>query len=50
MHHYNFPSYSVGEARPIVHRVDGEIGHGDLAERSLLPVITMRKKDFPIYD
>ncbi len=39
MHHYNFPSYSVGEARPSRGPGRREIGHGALAERSLLPVI-----------
>ena len=39
MHHYNFPSYSVGEARPPRSPGRREIGHGALAERALLPVI-----------
>ena len=39
MHHYNFPSYSVGEARPARGPGRREIGHGALAERSLEPVI-----------
>ena len=39
MHHYNFPSYSVGEARPSRGPGRREIGHGALAERALLPVI-----------
>ncbi len=39
MHHYNFPSYSVGEARPSRSPGRREIGHGALAERALLPVI-----------
>lgn len=39
MHHYNFPPYSVGEARPIRSPGRREIGHGALAERALLPVL-----------
>ena len=39
MHHYNFPSYSVGETRPARGPGRREIGHGALAERALLPVI-----------
>ncbi len=39
MHHYNFPSYSVGEARPSRSPGRREIGHGALAERALEPVI-----------
>ena len=39
MHHYNFPSYSVGEARPSRGPGRREIGHGALAERALEPVI-----------
>ncbi|MBQ6808149.1 MAG: polyribonucleotide nucleotidyltransferase, partial [Firmicutes bacterium] len=39
MHHYNFPPYSVGEARPVRSPGRREIGHGALAERALLPVI-----------
>ena len=39
MHHYNFPSYSVGEARPTRGPGRREIGHGALAERALEPVI-----------
>ena len=39
MLHYNFPSYSVGEVRPIRGPGRREIGHGALAERSLLPVL-----------
>lgn len=39
IHHYNFPPYSVGEARPIRAPGRREIGHGALAERALLPVI-----------
>ena len=46
MHHYNFPSYSVGETK--VSRGPGrrEIGHGALAERALVPVLPS-KEDFP---
>ena len=39
MHHYNFPSYSVGETRPSRGPGRREIGHGALAERALAPVI-----------
>ena len=39
MHHYNFPSYSVGETRPSRGPGRREIGHGALAERALLPVL-----------
>ena len=39
MHQYNFPGYSVGEARPMRSPGRREIGHGALAERALLPVI-----------
>ncbi len=39
MHHYNFPPYSVGEARPMRGPGRREIGHGALAERALEPVI-----------
>lgn len=46
MHHYNFPPYSVGEARPIRSPGRREIGHGALAERALLPVLPS-KEDFP---
>ena len=46
MHHYNFPSYSVGEARPSRGPGRREIGHGALAERALLPVIP-DEEDFP---
>ncbi len=44
-HHYNFPPYSVGEIRPMRGPGRREIGHGDLAERALLPVLP-DKKDF----
>ena len=46
MHHYNFPAYSVGEARPSRGPGRREIGHGALAERALLPVIPS-KEEFP---
>ncbi len=46
MHHYNFPSYSVGEARPSRSPGRREIGHGALAERALEPVIPA-ETDFP---
>jgi DNA polymerase III epsilon subunit family exonuclease len=39
LHHYNFPPYSVGEARPMRGPGRREIGHGALAERALLPVL-----------
>ena len=39
MHHYNFPAYSVGEARPMRSPGRREIGHGALAERALIPVL-----------
>ncbi len=46
MHHYNFPSYSVGETRPSRGPGRREIGHGALAERSLVPVLP-REDEFP---
>lgn len=46
MHHYNFPSYSVGEARTSRGPGRREIGHGALAERSLIPVLP-NEEDFP---
>ncbi|MCI9625163.1 MAG: polyribonucleotide nucleotidyltransferase [Clostridia bacterium] len=46
MHHYNFPSYSVGETRPSRGPGRREIGHGALAERSLEPVIPS-EEEFP---
>ena len=46
MHHYNFPSYSVGEARPSRGPGRREIGHGALAERALEPVIP-NEEEFP---
>ncbi|MDR1260568.1 MAG: polyribonucleotide nucleotidyltransferase [Oscillospiraceae bacterium] len=45
-HHYNFPSYSVGETRPNRAPNRREIGHGALAERALLPVIP-HLEEFP---
>lgn len=46
IHHYNFPPYSVGEARASRGPGRREIGHGALAERALEPVIPS-KEDFP---
>ena len=46
MHHYNFPSYSVGETRPSRGPGRREIGHGALAERALEPVIPS-EEEFP---
>lgn len=46
MHHYNFPSYSVGEAGPNRGPKRREIGHGALAERALVPVIPS-EEEFP---
>lgn len=46
MHHYNFPAYSVGEARPSRGPGRREIGHGALAERALIPVLPT-KDSFP---
>ncbi len=46
MHHYNFPSYSVGETRPSRGPGRREIGHGALAERALLPVLPS-ETEFP---
>ena len=46
MHHYNFPGYSVGEAKPARSPGRREIGHGALAERALLPVIPSAE-EFP---
>ena len=46
MHHYNFPSYSVGEARASRGPGRREIGHGALAERALLPVLPS-PEEFP---
>lgn len=46
IHHYNFPSYSVGETRPSRGPGRREIGHGALAERSLVPVLPS-EDEFP---
>ncbi len=46
MHHYNFPSYSVGETRPMRGPGRREIGHGALAERALEPLIPS-EEEFP---
>ncbi len=46
MHHYNFPSYSVGETKPSRGPGRREIGHGALAERSLVPVLPS-EDEFP---
>ena len=46
MHHYNFPSYSVGETKPSRGPGRREIGHGALAERALLPVLPS-PEEFP---
>ena len=46
MHHYNFPGYSTGEAKPMRAPGRREIGHGALAERALEPVIPS-EADFP---
>jgi polyribonucleotide nucleotidyltransferase len=46
MHHYNFPSYSVGEVKPNRGPGRREIGHGALAEKALLPVLPP-KETFP---
>lgn len=46
IHHYNFPSYSVGEARPSRGPGRREVGHGALAEKALVPVLPSKEK-FP---
>lgn len=46
MHHYNFPGYSVGEAKAVRSPGRREIGHGALAERSLVPVLPS-EEEFP---
>ncbi len=46
MHHYNFPSYSVGETKPSRGPGRREIGHGALAERALMPVLPT-EEEFP---
>jgi len=46
IHHYNFPSYSVGEARPSRGPGRREVGHGALAEKALVPVLPS-EEEFP---
>ncbi|MFH1427426.1 MAG: polyribonucleotide nucleotidyltransferase [Patescibacteria group bacterium] len=46
MHHYNFPPYSTGEAKPIRGTGRREIGHGALAEKAIMPIIP-DKVEFP---
>jgi polyribonucleotide nucleotidyltransferase len=46
MHHYNFPPYSTGEAKPMRGTSRREVGHGDLGERALIPVLPAREQ-FP---
>jgi polyribonucleotide nucleotidyltransferase len=46
MHHYNFPPFSTGEAKPLRGSSRREVGHGALAERALLPVIPP-ESEFP---
>ena len=46
IHHYNFPSYSVGETKPSRGPGRREIGHGALAERALIPVLPS-EEEFP---
>ena len=46
IHHYNFPAYSVGEARPSRGPGRREVGHGALAEKALVPVLPS-KEEFP---
>ncbi|PIR94462.1 polyribonucleotide nucleotidyltransferase [Candidatus Falkowbacteria bacterium CG10_big_fil_rev_8_21_14_0_10_39_11] len=46
MHHYNFPPYSVGEAKPMRGAGRREVGHGSLAEKAIMPVLPS-KEDFP---
>jgi polyribonucleotide nucleotidyltransferase len=46
MHHYNFPPFCTGEARPMRSAGRREIGHGALAEKGMLPIIP-KEKDFP---
>lgn len=43
IHHYNFPPYAVGDIKPIRSPSRREIGHGDLAERALLPVLPSKE-------
>ncbi len=47
MHFYNFPPYSVGEARPLRGPGRREVGHGALAERAILPVVPLDDDNFP---
>ena len=49
MHHYNFPGFSVGEAKPMRSTGRREIGHGALAEKALMPVLPS-KEEFPLHD
>lgn len=44
IHHYNFPPYAVGEIKPLRSPSRREIGHGDLAERALLPVLPSKEE------
>jgi polyribonucleotide nucleotidyltransferase len=46
MHHYNFPPFCTGEARPMRSTGRREIGHGALAEKGMLPIVP-EEKDFP---
>ncbi len=46
IHHYNFPPFSVGEVKPLRGTSRRDIGHGDLAERALVPVIPA-EEEFP---
>ena len=46
MHHYNMPGFSTGEAKPVRSPGRREIGHGALAERSLIPVLPS-EEEFP---
>ena len=46
MHHYNFPPFSVGETKPLRSPGRREIGHGALAERSIIPILPSQE-DFP---
>lgn len=46
LHHYHFPSYATGDIKPVRGPSRREIGHGDLAERALIPVLPLKEK-FP---
>ncbi len=46
LHHYNFPPYSTGETRPLFAPSRREVGHGNLAERALVPVLP-NEQEFP---